>query len=116
MAVVMGLGAVTATSITLLDAKQRQYNMKKKAPAAVTAELSHVGGGSIPMLPSSSSSSISEMPRLNTPPPRPDLPIYNQEEVAEHCGEDSLWYTFRGACVRFLLRFDVTTKQLLEHS
>lgn len=33
---------------------------------------------------------------LNQPPQRPDLPIYTMEEVAEHCDEDSLWYTFRG--------------------
>eukprot|EP00339_Tiarina_fusa_P021654 CAMPEP_0116996322 /NCGR_PEP_ID=MMETSP0472-20121206/168_1 /TAXON_ID=693140 ORGANISM="Tiarina fusus, Strain LIS" /NCGR_SAMPLE_ID=MMETSP0472 /ASSEMBLY_ACC=CAM_ASM_000603 /LENGTH=650 /DNA_ID=CAMNT_0004694907 /DNA_START=127 /DNA_END=2076 /DNA_ORIENTATION=+ len=33
----------------------------------------------------------------NTPPPRPDLPTIPLEEIAEHCDEDSLWYTFRGA-------------------
>ena len=33
----------------------------------------------------------------NNPPKRPDLPIIPLEEVAEHCDEDSLWYTFRGA-------------------
>lgn len=32
----------------------------------------------------------------NYPPPRPDLPVYTMEEVAEHADEDSLWYTFRG--------------------
>ena len=31
----------------------------------------------------------------NQPPPRPDLPTYTMEEVAEHADEDSLWYTFR---------------------
>ena len=33
----------------------------------------------------------------NAPPSRPDLPTIPLEEVAEHCDEDSLWYTFRGA-------------------
>lgn len=33
----------------------------------------------------------------NLPPPRPDLPTISLEDVAEHCDEDSLWYTFRGA-------------------
>lgn len=32
----------------------------------------------------------------NAPTPRPDLPTIPLEEVAEHCDEDSLWYTFRG--------------------
>jgi hypothetical protein len=32
----------------------------------------------------------------NDPAPRPDLPTIPLEEVAEHCEEDSLWYTFRG--------------------
>jgi len=35
-------------------------------------------------------------PEFNQPPPRPDLPTYSMEEVAEHCDEDSMWYTFRG--------------------
>jgi cytochrome b involved in lipid metabolism len=34
---------------------------------------------------------------LNQPPPRPDLPTIPLEEVAEHCDESSLWFTFRGA-------------------
>jgi hypothetical protein len=33
----------------------------------------------------------------NTPPSRPELPTIPLEEVAEHCDEDALWYTFRGA-------------------
>jgi hypothetical protein len=33
----------------------------------------------------------------NIPPPRPDLPIIPLDEVADHCDENSLWYTFRGA-------------------
>jgi cytochrome b involved in lipid metabolism len=34
---------------------------------------------------------------LNHPPARPDLPTFSLEDVAEHCEESSLWYTFRGA-------------------
>jgi len=33
---------------------------------------------------------------FNRPPPRPDLPTFGLDEVAEHCDEESLWYTFRG--------------------
>mmetsp|Transcript_14143 Transcript_14143/g.27102 ORF Transcript_14143/g.27102 Transcript_14143/m.27102 type:complete len:656 (-) Transcript_14143:81-2048(-) len=32
----------------------------------------------------------------NYPPPRPDLPTYTMEEVAEHADDDSMWFTFRG--------------------
>jgi cytochrome b involved in lipid metabolism len=34
---------------------------------------------------------------LNQPPPRPDLPTIPLEEVNDHCDEESLWYTYRGA-------------------
>lgn len=37
-----------------------------------------------------------KQPGFNVPPPRPDLPIFSLDEVAEHNDEDSLWYTFRG--------------------
>jgi hypothetical protein len=33
----------------------------------------------------------------NHPPARPDLPTFALEDIAEHCDESSLWYTFRGA-------------------
>ena len=32
----------------------------------------------------------------NMPPPRPDLPTYSMDEVAEHADEDDMWFTFRG--------------------
>jgi len=34
---------------------------------------------------------------INDPPVRDDLPIIPLEEVEEHCDEDSMWFTFRGA-------------------
>jgi hypothetical protein len=79
----LGLTTVTATSITLLDAQQEK---KRKQPHYAQPD------GMV----SFNSSNIADKPRLNTPPPRPDLPTYTREEVAEHCDEDSLWYTFRG--------------------
>jgi len=33
----------------------------------------------------------------NDPPPRPDLPTFSLEDVAEHNDESSMWFTFRGA-------------------
>jgi hypothetical protein len=36
-------------------------------------------------------------PITNHPPARPDLPTFALEDIAEHCDESSLWYTFRGA-------------------
>jgi cytochrome b involved in lipid metabolism len=33
----------------------------------------------------------------NIPPPRPDLPTYTLEQVAEHADEESMWFSFRGA-------------------
>jgi cytochrome b involved in lipid metabolism len=32
----------------------------------------------------------------NQPPPRPDLPTYTMEQVAEHSDEESMWFSFRG--------------------
>ena len=34
---------------------------------------------------------------INDPPKRDDLPIIPLEEVGQHCDEDSMWFTFRGA-------------------
>jgi hypothetical protein len=87
IAMVLGLSTVTATSITLLDA-QKEKKRKKQPHFSQPDEMVSTK--------LSSSAIISDQPRVNTPPPRPDLPIYTREEVAEHCDEDSLWYTFRG--------------------
>ena len=48
------------------------------------------------MVPTDTPTSIKKHPAVNSPPSRPDLPVFTREEVAEHCDEDSLWYTFRG--------------------
>lgn len=37
-----------------------------------------------------------QIPPNNMPPPRPDLPTYSMDEVAEHADEDDMWFTFRG--------------------
>ena len=74
----MGLGIVTAGSVTFLDARKPHY------PQPNT------------MVPADTPTAVSKAPRINTPSPRPDLPTFSREEVAEHCDEDSLWYTFRG--------------------
>ena len=71
------LSAVTMTSVAMMEKRQAHY----KQPDA--------------MVPAASAA-IPEKPRLNQPPPRPDLPIYTREEVSEHTDQDSLWYTFRG--------------------
>mmetsp|Transcript_30225 Transcript_30225/g.50206 ORF Transcript_30225/g.50206 Transcript_30225/m.50206 type:complete len:397 (-) Transcript_30225:86-1276(-) len=78
-AVAIGAGAMTATSVTMMDARRKSHYPQSPA-----------------MVPSPTYT-VREMPRVNSPPPRPDLPIYTRDEVAEHCDQDSLWYTFRGA-------------------
>ena len=76
-AVAAALSAVTATSVAVMERHQPHYQQ----PQA--------------MVPSSPVA-IPDKPRTNQPPPRPDLPVYTREEVAEHTDQDSLWYTFRG--------------------
>ena len=71
--------AVTAlglTAMSLPDQKQQRAAMEKAAAVrkVTTDDQIHPN---------------------NYPPPRPDLPTFTMEEVAEHADEDSLWYTFR---------------------
>ena len=81
------LGALSGATVTLLDAspppKERKVtasgkeaNVKQPAHSKPTASVKHLD---------------------NRPPPRPDLPIYTREQVAEHCDEESMWFTYRGA-------------------
>ncbi|CAJ1943583.1 unnamed protein product [Cylindrotheca closterium] len=55
------------------------------------------------MIPVETPTSIKDHPTVNSPPARPDLPVFTREEVSEHSDEDSLWYTFRGGV------YDLTT-------
>ena len=80
----LGLSVATATTgVTLLD--------------AATSTSSHYPQPKQIQVDELTPATIPSKPRLNEPPPRPDLPTYSREEVSEHCDEDSLWYTFRGA-------------------
>ena len=75
----IGVGAATtAGTVTFLDAQNSHYPQ----PEAMT--------------PDKTPTSLPKASLINTPPKRPDLPIFTREEVSEHCDEDSLWYTFRG--------------------
>ncbi len=77
LALGLGLGVTTAASITLMEPRKPHYPQ--------------------PQSLSENPAVIEKPPRINQPPVRPDLPTFTREEVAEHCEEDSLWYTFRGA-------------------
>ena len=73
-------GAMTAGTMTMLEAKQKLPKQKYTSPADIVihGKESHYAD-------------------YNDPPPRPDLPTFKLEDVAEHCDESSLWFTFRGA-------------------
>ena len=73
-------GAMTAGTMTLLEAKQKLPKQKYTSPAPIVVHGKE-----------------SHHADYNDPPPRPDLPTYKLEDVAEHCDESSLWFTFRGA-------------------
>ena len=74
------LGAAAAGGVTAMEKKQKLPKQKYTSPAElpIQGKESHHGD-------------------YNDPPPRPDLPTFKLEDVAEHCDESSLWYTFRGA-------------------
>lgn len=73
-------GAMTAGTMTMLEAKQKLPKQKYTSPAPIVVHGKE-----------------SHHADYNDPPPRPDLPTYKLEDVAEHCDESSLWFTFRGA-------------------
>jgi hypothetical protein len=83
MAVTTGLGIATIGSVTFMEPHYSQP--KAMIPTGETPR------------------SIKTAPKVNQPTIRPDLPTFSREEVAEHCDEDSLWYTFRGGV------YDLTT-------
>ena len=73
-------GAMTAGTMTMLEAKQKLPKQKYTSPADIVIHGKE-----------------SHHADYNDPPPRPDLPTFKMEDVAEHCDESSLWFTFRGA-------------------
>lgn len=79
MAVALGMAAATMMigSASMTGTEPRQIVNKPKALQETTA-------------------TIQPADAINQPPPRPDLPIFTREEVAEHTERESLWYTFRG--------------------
>ena len=84
-----GLSLAGAASVTLMEAN------RKKKRNAITSHYPQPAS----MVPSPDSGTPTTIPKpsqINSPPPRPDLPIFSRDEVAEHCDEDSLWYSFRG--------------------
>jgi hypothetical protein len=79
-AMVMG---TAGTAVTLMDARKKKKKPHYEQPAS--------------LVPSDTPTSIPKVSTVNQTPARPELPVYTQEEVSEHCDEDSLWYAFRGA-------------------
>jgi len=74
------LGAMSAGTVTLLEQKQKLPKQKYTSPNPIPIHGKE-----------------SHHSDYNDPPPRPDLPTFKLEDVAEHCDESSLWFTFRGA-------------------
>ena len=79
------LGALSATAMTLTDAGPSKPVKKAKLQPAVTVAVAH------------DHDEKSHGRYNNQPPPRPDLPTIPLDVVAEHCDEESMWFTFRGA-------------------
>ena len=96
-AAAVGAAAATAaaatTTVTMMDQRRR---IQPHYPQPDTMVPS----------PIEAPTTLPQKPTVNSPPKRPDLPIFSREEVAEHCDEDSLWYTFRGyVCVPVCILF-----------
>jgi cytochrome b involved in lipid metabolism len=77
-AAALAMSMATAGTVTMMEAR------KGKMPPSAT------------MTDENPPHKVREIPRVNQPPPRPDLPIFTAEDVSEHYDESSLWYTFRG--------------------
>ena len=81
------VAAATTTTVTMMDQRRR---IQPHYPQPDTMVPS----------PIEAPTTLPQKPTVNSPPKRPDLPVFSRDEVAEHCDEDSLWYTFRGyVCV-----------------
>ena len=70
------LGLLASVGVTTMEAQQQQQQQQQ-----------HLTPMERPLM---------NKEDLNHPPPRPDLPTFALEDVAEHCEDSSLWYTFRG--------------------
>jgi cytochrome b involved in lipid metabolism len=71
------------TAGTLMEARKKKKKPQYEQPGE--------------MVPRDNSMSIPKGRTINQPLAHPELPVFTREEVSEHCDEDSLWYTFRGA-------------------
>mgnify|MGYP005852142265 CR=1 FL=1 len=67
--------AVTALGVTFMKLQEKHTSLEAAAPPEVARD--------------------NQIHPNNYPPPRPDLPTYTMEEVAEHADDDSMWFTFR---------------------
>ena len=88
--------AATRCLATEAQAKADQHHQQAFAYAAAFLGLAGAGAGVALMETSYEHRKPIPVEDPNTPEARPDLPTIPLEEVAEHCDEDSLWYTFRG--------------------
>jgi hypothetical protein len=107
-----GLSLATAASVTFMEGRPSSHPMESPPPPPPPPRK--LDGGRKPKTnvsrppppitatttttttTATTATHVGQAPRINQPPPRPDLPIYTMEEVAEHSEPDSLWYTFRG--------------------
>ena len=87
--------AATRCLATEAQAKADQHQQQAFAYAAAFLGLAGAGAG-VALMEAPASRKPIPVEDPNTVPSRPDLPTIPLEEVAEHCDEDSLWYTFRG--------------------
>ena len=79
------LGASAATAVALLEESADRKYQTLPAQKYPSPEEPPIHG------------SASHQADYNDPPERPDLPTISLEDLAEHCEESSLWYSFRGA-------------------
>lgn len=89
---------------TMASTQSQRLDAQDTRPYFAIAAAALAAGGAVTLLeaPPSKSEEKLEFPNYkqikpnNDPPPRPDLPTIPLEEVAEHCDEESMWFTFRG--------------------
>lgn len=94
-AALLGTFSAAAATVTLLETAPPPPTTK---PTKLEKETS-VKAPLVQSQDSSKNASTNKpgVSNKNRPPPRPDLPTYTRDQVAEHCDEDSMWFTYRGA-------------------